>query len=795
MLRKLPIFILLTLTGWGLMGQNGIIKGRMFDQFSNEPLEFGVIVVEGANTGAYTDSTGNFEIKGLPAGLYNVEGRYQGFKSQTIYEVQVTNSKPAVLEFALISEIDTAREVKIVASPFNKTEESPVSIRTIGVNEIQRNPGGNRDISRVIQSLPGVATGVAFRNDIIIRGGAPNENRFYLDGIEVPNINHFATQGASGGPTGLINVDFIREVDFYSGAFPSNRGNTLSSVMEIKLRNGRDDKVGFTATVGSSDLGLTLEGPIGKKKNTTFLVSGRRSYLQWLFQALALPFLPNYNDFQFKTKTKLSNKSELTFIGLGAIDNFALNLKADSTEEQRYILGYLPVNTQWNYTVGANYKQFTDKGYWTIVASRNMLNNRVFKYEDNDETLPLIQDYTSQEIENKFRIENTLRTNGFKINVGANYEFARYTNSTFQRIASPAGEVIIDYQSNLKFHKYGAFGQISRKFFSERLVLSTGFRLDGNSYSGVMANPFKQFSPRFSASWNFAPKLNLNFNTGIYYQLPPYTVMGYRNETNQLINRDNGLSYIKSNHLVAGLEYNYSPSGKITVEGFYKTYQHYPFLTRDSISLANQGAGFGVIGNAPATSSSQGRSYGVEFLAQQKLWKGFFGIVSYTFVRSEFTNGQGQYRPSAWDNRHIVSLTGGKKFGKNYEIGFRWRWYGGTPYTPYDETTSLLISNWNVSRVGLLDYSQLNTLRTNGFNQLDVRIDKKWFFKKWSLNLYFDLQNAYNAKSQQQPYLDVVKDADGNPIPDPNNPGYYQANYLQNTAGTILPSIGIVVQL
>lgn len=260
---------LLLLTGLllaiGVQAQNGIIRGKVINKLSNEPLDYATVKLQGQPYGGYTDSAGTFEIKSIPPGLYNLEISYTGFKQQVLTEIEVTNAKPVLLEVGLEEESTQIKDVEITASPFNKTAESPVSLRTIGVNEIARNPGGNRDISRVIQSLPGVAGTVAFRNDIIIRGGSPNENRFFLDGIEVPNINHFSTQGASGGPVGLINVNFIREVDFFTGAFPATRGNALSSVMEIKQKSGREDRIGANATLGSSDIGLTLEGPIGKK--------------------------------------------------------------------------------------------------------------------------------------------------------------------------------------------------------------------------------------------------------------------------------------------------------------------------------------------------------------------------------------------------------------------------------------------------------------------------------------------------------------------------------------------------
>jgi hypothetical protein len=794
-MRNFLLFMGLWIMSSFVWGQNGIIRGKVFNSINNDPLAYATVRVQPLGLGAYTDSLGRFELRGLPPGLYNVEVSYTGYAGQVITELEVTNSKPVELDIALKESGANVDTVVITSSPFNKTAESPVSLRTIGVNEIARSPGGNRDISRVIQSLPGVAGTVAFRNDIIIRGGSPNENRFFIDGIEVPNINHFSTQGASGGPVGLVNVNFIREVDFYTGAFPSNRGNALSSVMDIKLKSGREDRIGLNATIGSSDLGITVEGPVLKK--TTFMASARRSYLGWLFKALALPFLPNYNDFQFKTRTKFDDKNELTVIGLGAIDNFALNLEADSTDEQKYILGYLPVNTQWNYTVGANYKHYFANSYLTVVASRNMLNNENVKYQDNDENNPAgkVLDYTSQEIENKLRVEHNVQKESFKFTYGVNYEYARYLNSTYNRISTPQGLDTISYETTLEFHKYGAFGNVSRSFVEDRLVMAIGLRLDGNSYSSQMANPFEQFSPRFSLSYILKPRLSVNFNTGIYHQLPAYTTMGFQDGTGTFVNRENGLRYIRAHHVVGGVEYNSAFNTRFTMEGFLKLYDRYPFLTREQISLANLGGDFGVVGNAPVTSTSKGRSYGLEWMAQQKLYKGFFGIISFTFVRSEFTDSSGQYRPSSWDNRYIVTAVLGKKFKGNWEVGARWRLYGGTPYTPYDVDRSSLVTVWDITGQGLPDYTQLNQLRLAPSHSLDVRVDKKWFFRQWSLNIYLDIQNAYNYQSKGVPFLDVVRDANGVPQLDPSRPGYYQMRSVENTLGTVLPSVGVVIDL
>ncbi len=799
-MKKLLFVALLGLFYSISLAQDGLIKGKVTDELTNDPVAFANVVIQGQTTGTTTNLDGNYELTGLEPGLYNLEVSFLGYQTKVLFEIQVTKNRSALVDVKLAESTEQLEEVVVQTSAFERSIESPVSVRSIGTNEIQRYPGGNRDISKVIQSLPGVASTVSFRNDIIIRGGAPNENRFYLDGIEVPVINHFSTQGASGGPVGMINVDFIKNVEFYTGAFPANRGNTLSSLMEFDLIDGRSDRLAATFTVGASEIGASLQGPLTKKKKSTFILSIRPSYLQFLFQLLELPFLPVYNDIQFKTAIEINEKSDLTILGLGAYDNFDLNLDANETDDQRFLLGTLPEQIQWNYTIGAKYRRFLDNGYIIVVASRNHLDNEAFKYADNDKSSEdnLILNYRSQEIENKLRFEHTTRKAGFKINYGVAYEFVQYTNTTETIVTNIDGNIPVNFSSDVNFNKYGFFAQVSKGFFSDRWKVSLGFRADGNDYNGEMANPFKQFSPRLSSSVAITDFMNWNSNIGIYYQLPPYTTLGFRDNSGTLVNQ-NRLDYISSTHFVTGFDLTTKFNAQFAVEGFFKLYQDYPFLLNDSITLANLGGDFGVIGNEPASSQSDGRAYGVELFYQQKLFKGFFGIISYTFVRSEFQDKNGDYVPTTWDNRHLVSLTFGKKFKRNWEIGLRWRLLGGTPFTPFDQDFSSIVGNWNQNGRALPNYDLLNTERLKTAHQLDVRVDKKWFFERWSLNVYLDIQNAYNLEYQLQPNVTLDLDANNEPvILNPNAPEgeqRYRTKLIDNPAGTLIPSIGIIVEL
>ncbi|KRO74828.1 MAG: hypothetical protein ABR86_08495 [Cryomorphaceae bacterium BACL23 MAG-120924-bin60] len=784
-MRKL-YFLLLVTASWVLQAQ--VIRGTVVDDASNDPIPGAVVTIQGSPIQSVTDFDGNFELRGMVPGLYNVAVGFIGYEGKTQFEVQVTQAKPAIVNFRLREALQVLDEVVIsTQQQFKQEAQSPVSVQSIGINEIQRNPGGNQDISKVIQSLPGVASGVAFRNDLIIRGGGPNENRFFLDGIEIPAINHFATQGASGGPVGMINVNFIRDVDFYTSAFAAQRGNSLSSIMEINLKDGRTDKTGGIFQVGASEVGLTLDGPINKK--TTYLASIRRSYLQFLFKAIGLPFLPTYNDYQFKVKHNFNRNNQLTILSLGAYDVSVLNTDQNETPEQRYILNYLPEYDQWNYSIGAKYTHFGPGGITNIVLSRFMLNNESYKFENNNRDLDQLLNYASQEIENKFRLEHQVKKSRWESMVGFGLEQAKYNTQTLDK-RLPGG-FILDYSTDAIYYKANAFANWVGRFADDRLKVSLGLRTDIVDFNESTRNPLNQLSPRIALSYNLNENWTLDGNYGRYFQLPPYTALGYVGTDGD----NSDLTFIQAEHFVAGTTQYWPWNAKTSVEGFYKRYSNYPFLLRDSISLATVGGDFGVIGNQLATASSDGRAYGLELTYQQKLYKGLFGIAAITLVRSEFQDIQGDYVPSSWDNGLIATFTFGKRFGKNYEIGVQYQHLGGAPYTPFDLEKTATIYNWDVLGRGIPNYSLLNTERLGEFDRLNIRIDKKWFLKKVNIDLYFDLQNALAYKVAGPDFIDVVRDGDGNPVINLDKPWQYQTTTLPNVnGGTVLPSVGFIFE-
>ncbi|EXY66336.1 TonB-dependent receptor [Bacteroides fragilis] len=765
------------------------IKGTVIDKASRQPLEFINVLVLGLGRGGVTDAEGHFNIGEVPPGIYRLQASAVGYKTILTPEY-IVSTKNLTIQIETEENLTELEGVTVTASPFRRDPESPVGLRIIGLQEIEKSPGANRDISRIVQSYPGVAFSPAgYRNDLIVRGGSPSENRFYLDGVEIPNINHFSTQGASGGPVGIINADLIREVNFYTGAFPTDRGNAMSSVLDFKLRDGDMERNSLKATLGASEVSLASNGHIGKK--TSYLVSVRQSYLQFLFDMLGLPFLPTFTDAQFKLKTRFNANNELTILGLGGIDNMKLNTKLDG-EKAEYILSYLPKIQQETFTLGAVYRHYAGIHVQSVVVSYSYLNNRNTKYLNNDESSAdnLSLKLRSVEQETKFRIENTSTLGNWKINFGANLDYSQYTNTTFQRVYIDEGRTF-DYHTYLGMWRWGIFGTINYATTDERFTASLGVRTDANNFSSGMKGMGDQLSPRLSLSYRLTDGLYLSGNAGLYYQLPPYTGLGFKDNNGAWVNKY--LRYMSVSQESLGLSWHPGNTFELSAEGFYKQYDKIPFSIADGIPLACKGNDYGVIGNEALSSTAQGRAYGIEILMKWLIAKKLNLASSFTLFKSEYRNNkQSEYIASAWDNRYIFNMSGTYNFPHNWSLGMKISCIGGAPYTPYDVEKSSLVTAWNAQGRPYYDYTKYNTGRLPAFGQLDVRVDKTFYLKRCMLGFYIDLQNVTNSKFKQP---DILMST--GVIENPSAPmaeQRYKMKYITQKSGTLMPTLGITFE-
>ncbi len=811
----IPIILCTFLSAFNSYAHSGgKVSGTVINKVNQQPLANATIVIVATPQGTNTDATGVFRIINIPFNNYTITASLVGYKSQSIYNLNISAGNEVTLAFELEPNVTSQNEITVKANKKTvkaATLETPLSVQRLTSEEIKSSPGGNFDISKAIQTLPGVGSGQqggSFRNDIIIRGGAPNENVFYLDGVEIPVLNHFQTQGSSGGPQGMLNVSFIEDVKLSSSAFDAKYDNAMSSVFQFKQKNGNPNKVQGNIRLSATELAATLEGPLAKNKKTTFLFSARRSYLQLLFSAIDLPIRPNYWDFQTKITHKLNDKTTLSFIGLGAIDEFSFAPIKNATPEKLYILNSNPIINQWNYTGGVTLKRLINKGFLNVVLSRNSFDNDNKQYEDNKNQIASQATllYKSNETENKLRVDVNQTFNGFKVAYGASAQYVQYANTTYnvvrKQLQDSAGNVIqpatiINFKSPLhNFWKFGAFTQVSKRFFNNRLGVSAGLRTDINTFTTNGSNPINTLSPRIALSYVLADKFTLNASLGRYYKIPTYTILGFANNANNLVNQS--AKYLKSDHYVAGLEYLPNDGLRFTVEGFYKQYANVPVSIRNGISLSNLGSDFAILGNEAIITNGKGNAYGLELFAQKKLTNRFFGIISYTYFRSKYSGANNKLVASSWDNQHLLSVTWGYKFPKNWELGLKLRYQGGVPYTPFDEAASKL--NYLSVGTGIFDYNKLNTLRLNNFNASDVRIDKKWNFKKITLDLFLDVSNWYVAKNPAIPNYTFKRNeantafltTDGTALK-PNGSNAIPL-LLKNDDASTTPTIGIIVE-
>ena len=437
-----------------------------------------------------------------------------------------------------------------------------------------------------------------------------------------------------------------------------------------------------------------------------------------------------------------------------------------------------------------------------------MLDNSIIKYEDNElkDKSPATLDLNSQEAENKLRFDMNKSYSSWKLSYGGMAQLARYTNSTYslirKQVIGSEGQIVqpelsVNFVSPIDpFYKFGAFIQASKRFFDNLLGVSGGIRTDVNTFTTTGMNPIKTLSPRVSLSYFLNQKWSANASIGRYTKIPPYTILGFADRNLNLVNKD--AEYQISNHFVSGLEYLPNESLRFTLEGFYKLYENMPVSKINGIALANLGTDFNVLGNEEVIFNGRGKAYGLEFFAQKKLSDRFFGIFSYTYYRSLFSGLDNKLVPSSWDNRHLLSFAWGYKFKRNWELGLKFRYQGGAPYSPIDEEASRI--NFATQGTTIYDFTQLNTLRLGAFNSSDVRIDKKINLKRTTLDLYLEVNNWYVFKSPDLPEFTLKRNPetkgfetkDGLPLrPDASN-GI--PLILRETTALVTPTIGFILE-
>jgi len=725
----------------------GSIHGLVYDVVTREPLIGANVVLMETPLGSAADLDGNFKIMNIAPGTYRLQVSMIGYKSRILTDIIVAAGKMTELQIPLEAMTIGIGEVVVEADYFYTNADAPVSVQTLSSEEIRRAPGGLEDVVRAIAVLPGVAQPSSGRNDLIVRGGAASENLYVIDNLEVPNINHFGTQGATGGPLSFINVDYVREVTFSTGGFGPRYGDKLSSVTSIELAQGRSDRIGGKATISATQFGLNTEGPIGE--GGSFLFSARRSYLDFIFKAAGFGFVPEYWDFLGKATFSLDKENSFSVLTIGVLDDVEF---FSDTEEQRYSNSRVLGNAQNQYFTGFSWRRLLDHGYITTTLGRTFVD---YDFLQSDSLLNPVFRSKSKEGETSLRADGVfLLDHSYELSFGASGKYIRLEGDFLfpEGAAIPFTQPVIRSNAwDTAAYKISAYAQISKEILS-RLDLTLGGRFD---YFNMIDRPVV-FSPRASVRYGVSQLTTLTLSGGVYHQAPSYIWL----LSNPLNTR---LNHIEVRQVVAGIEHLLRDDLRIRLEGYVKQYADYPASeTRRYLVLANTGAGFGgsdddfaSFGLDPLISGGEGQTRGVELLLQKRLSDvPLYGVLSVSYNQAMFTALDGVERAGAFDQRVILNLSGGWKIDENWEASAKFRFGTGMPYSPYNEDGSKNIAEYNGERLPSV-------------HALDLRVDRRWSFTNWNLIAFIDVQNVYNRKNTQGYQWDFrnrVPKATGNSI-------------------------------
>jgi hypothetical protein len=684
-----------------------------------------------------TDSAGEFAFRDVPVGIYRLRVRAIGFRPIVRANTVVGSGKPLEIALQLSPLAVQLDGIEVRPSFFEQPPGFSTSSRSIGADETRRAPGVQEDVVRSVSLLPGVGVTTGGRNDLIVRGGAPYENLFLVDGIEVPNINHFGSQGSTGGPLSLINVDFVQRTDFSAGGFSAKYGDRTASLTSITLRDGESERISGELNLSATGFGAILEGPIGSK--SSYLISVRRSYLDLLFKYAGFSFIPSYVDFQLKTTTRINADNSVSFLGIGAINRVQfINDDADDRYDNSLILA--PEQDQ--YFAGLTWKRLLASGLLTVTLGRTFTRFETVQTDSLDPPQTVFSDLSTEG-------ENSLRTNlvlqlspRTELTVGNVTRYAsqlQYEIELDGRFRTDSAGVPLPLTRDTSFTAFRsatyAEGSVQ---LSDALRATAGARLD---YYDFLNGEFR-VGPRLGLRARLAPQLTLNVSAGRYFQAPSYIwLIGDADNTSRL-------EPIRSDQIVVGLEAEPRADTRLQLEFFLKRYRDYPArILRPQAVLAP--TGFESVtsdipfGLEPLSSEGTGRSYGAELFAQKRLSAiPVYGLLSLTLSRAVFTSLDGMERVGSYDSRFLGNLVMGWRPGKQWELSGKFRLATGLPTSPFIESGPA---------AGQLDFSRYNQgPRLPTFHALDIRIDRRWSFRSIQLEIYIDIQNAYGRANVTQ---------------------------------------------
>ncbi len=716
-------------------GPSGAIEVEVRRASTRLALADATVRLDGTPSISITDAAGRAVLRNIAPGIYALRVTAIGFRPFAVSDVVVSSGKTHTVTVELWPSPIEVDELT-AAAYFQPAPDATGRTDVFGAEEARRAPGVQEDVVRAVALFPGVAVTTAGRNDLVVRGGAPFENLFLIDNIEVPNINHFGSQGSTGGPLSLINIDFVRSVSFSSGGFGAQYGDRTSAVTNISLRDGSRERVSGELNLSATGFGLIGEGPLGR--NGSFLLSARRSYLDLIFKAAGFSFVPAYWDFQLKATRRMGQNGTLSFLTIGALNDISF---VNDDAEDRFDNSRILAPEQRQYFSGLTYQQAFARGYLALTLGRTFTRFRTVQRDSLDPPQVVFRSF-STEGENSLRADLTLElTPRLTIAFG---NVAKYASALDYDIILP-GELRRDdvgaprpLRVDTSFTAFRNATYAQGTWRQNRWTVTAGLRAD---YYDFLRGSFR-LAERMGVAYRVGRNSELRLNRGRYYQAPSYIwLLGDPRNIETL-------EPIRATHLGLGFEQLLRADLRFQIEGYHKTYRDYPARTfRPQAVLAP--SGFEDVTNdipfglEPLVSQGTGRAFGVEALLQKRLSDiPLYGLVSLSLGRSEFEGLDGVERPGAFDTRFIGTVLAGYRFNPRWELSGKFRVASGQPTTPFITSGPL---------AGSLDFSRYNAgPRLPAFHALDIRVDRRWSFRSWQLVVYLDVQNVYGRTNVSQ---------------------------------------------
>ena len=721
-------------------GATGVITGRVTRAVTEAPIAGAQLRVSGTERTAQSDAEGRFTLRAVPAGIVRLEVRAVGYAPLTVADIAVSPAKPAEVRIVLrpVEVQLQALTATPPAFPLQQPALTPVSTQRYSAEEVRRQPGAQEDVLRAVSVAPGVGVTSGARNDLVVRGGAPFENLFVVDNIEVPNINHFGSQGSTGGPISLINIRFIESASLSAGGFGARYGDRTSSATTLTLREGNRERVAGELNVAATQVGAVLEGPIGER--ASFFANVRQSYLDLLFKAIGVSFIPAYTDATAKVVWRPTSRDAVSALVIAARGTVTFdNDSADDRVDNASVLA--PAQDQ--YFSGLTWNRLLSRGVVTTTLGRTWTR---FTTAQRDSLLQPVFESRSTEG------ETTLRTDvawepaaGVELEAGTILKYAstlRYdaTLAGFTRRDADGVPQPLSVDTSFTALRNGTYAQLSWQA-APRLRLSAGVRGD---WYGFLDDAVR-LAPRLSASYRVGDATTLSLAGGRYWQAPSFIWLTGAPQNART------LRPFRADQAVAGITRLVGTDGKVQLEVYGKRYADYPtrpfrpqaVLSPSGFDDANTDIPFGL---EPLTSEGTGTAWGVELFAQQRLGAlPVYGQASLSLNRTRFTGLDGIARRGAFDTPVLANVVLGWRPNARWELATRVRGASGLPVTPFVTQGEL---------AGTLDFTRYNAERLAPFFAADVRVDRRFVFGRQQLIAFLDLQNVTGRQNPGTPQWD-----------------------------------------